>query len=77
MSERARALRSCSLFALTLTAFVASSAVAGAQDFNWRKHEGTTIYGIVFFFIVSLGIAMFIIDLLYPFLDPRISFEKS
>lgn len=36
-----------------------------------------TIYGIVFFIIVSLGIAMFIIDLLYPFLDPRISYEKS
>jgi peptide/nickel transport system permease protein len=36
-----------------------------------------TIYGIVFFIIVSLGVAMFIIDLLYPFLDPRISYEKG
>jgi peptide/nickel transport system permease protein len=36
-----------------------------------------TIYGIVFFLIVSIGIAMFIIDLLYPLLDPRISYEKG
>jgi peptide/nickel transport system permease protein len=36
-----------------------------------------TIYGIVFFLIVSLGIAMFIIDLLYPLLDPRINYEKG
>ncbi len=36
-----------------------------------------TIYGIVFFIIVSLGVAMFIIDLIYPLLDPRISYEKS
>jgi peptide/nickel transport system permease protein len=35
------------------------------------------IYGIVFFIIVSLGIAMFIIDLLYPFLDPRINYENG
>lgn len=34
-----------------------------------------TIYGIVFVIIVSLGIAMFIIDLIYPLLDPRISYE--
>ncbi|MEZ4635100.1 MAG: ABC transporter permease subunit [Caldilineaceae bacterium] len=36
-----------------------------------------TIYGIVFFIIVTLGVSLFVIDLLYPFLDPRISYEKS
>lgn len=36
-----------------------------------------TIYGIVFVLIVTLGIAMFIIDLIYPLLDPRISYERG
>jgi len=33
------------------------------------------IYGIVFILIVAIGIAMFIIDLIYPLLDPRIAYE--
>ncbi|MFN8494600.1 MAG: ABC transporter permease [Caldilineaceae bacterium] len=33
------------------------------------------IYGIVFILIVAIGIAMLIVDLLYPLLDPRISYE--
>lgn len=33
------------------------------------------IYGIVFILIVAIGIAMFIVDLVYPLLDPRIAYE--
>ncbi len=33
------------------------------------------IYGIVFILIVAIGIAMLIIDLIYPLLDPRIAYE--
>jgi peptide/nickel transport system permease protein len=34
-----------------------------------------TIYGIVFILIVAIGIAMFIMDMIYPLLDPRINYE--
>jgi len=30
----------------------------------------------VFFLIVSLGVVLFIIDLLYPLIDPRITYEQ-
>jgi len=33
------------------------------------------IYGIVFIVIVAIGVAMFIMDMIYPLLDPRISYE--
>lgn len=36
-----------------------------------------TIYGIVFFIILAIGLATLAIDLLYPLLDPRIRYQKS
>ena len=36
-----------------------------------------TIYGIVFFIIVTIGLVTLILDLVYPLLDPRITYEKS
>lgn len=36
-----------------------------------------TIYGIVFILTVGIATAMFIMDMLYPLLDPRISYEGS
>ncbi len=36
-----------------------------------------TIYGIVFILIVAIGIAMFIMDMIYPLLDPRITYERD
>jgi peptide/nickel transport system permease protein len=36
-----------------------------------------TIYGIVFFIIVTVGLATLIIDLAYPLLDPRIRYSKA
>jgi peptide/nickel transport system permease protein len=35
------------------------------------------IYGIVLIIVVSIAIAMFIMDMIYPLLDPRISYEKA
>jgi peptide/nickel transport system permease protein len=36
-----------------------------------------TTYGIVFFLIVSLGVTLLIMDLIYPLIDPRITYEKG
>jgi peptide/nickel transport system permease protein len=35
------------------------------------------IYGIVFVLTVTIAAAMFLMDLIYPLLDPRISYEKA
>ena len=35
------------------------------------------IYGIVFFIIVTIAVATFILDLIYPLLDPRIRYQRS
>ncbi len=35
-----------------------------------------TIYGIVFFLIVSLGVILLIMDMVYPLIDPRITYER-
>jgi peptide/nickel transport system permease protein len=34
------------------------------------------IYGIVLFIVVSIAVAMFIMDMIYPLVDPRISYDK-
>jgi peptide/nickel transport system permease protein len=46
----------------------------------FRGIRGSDFYlvqGIVFILIVSIGFATFILDLVYPFLDPRISYRKA
>ncbi len=35
------------------------------------------IYGVVFFVILAVGIATLLLDLLYPFLDPRIRYSRK
>ncbi|MBX3012057.1 MAG: ABC transporter permease [Caldilineaceae bacterium] len=40
-----------------------------------RQLDYFLIYGIVFILTVAIGIAMFIVDLIYPLLDPRIAYE--
>lgn len=35
------------------------------------------IYGIVFVIIVGIAVTMFIMDMIYPLLDPRITYERS
>lgn len=36
-----------------------------------------TIYGVVFFIIVTIAVATLILDLVYPLLDPRIHYQRS
>jgi peptide/nickel transport system permease protein len=36
-----------------------------------------TIYGIVFFIIVSLGVILLIMDMIYPLIDARISYDRG
>ena len=36
-----------------------------------------TIYGIVLVLTCTIALAMFIMDMIYPLLDPRISYDKS
>ncbi|MCA9859426.1 MAG: ABC transporter permease [Thermomicrobiales bacterium] len=42
-----------------------------------RGSDYTLIQGIVFFLILSLALATLILDLLYPFIDPRITYTKA
>lgn len=44
------------------------SAIA-AFDYN-------VIYGIVFFLVMGIALATFIVDMIYPLLDPRISYSR-
>ena len=41
-----------------------------------RNFDYNLIQGCVFFLIVGIAIATFILDLTYPLLDPRIRYEK-
>jgi peptide/nickel transport system permease protein len=42
-----------------------------------RTFDYTVIYGITFMVIVAIGLATFILDLILPFLDPRIAYRRS
>ena len=42
-----------------------------------RENDHFLIQGIVFTVIVTLGLTTFILDVLYPWLDPRISYQRS
>ena len=41
-----------------------------------RQLDYFMIYGIVLIIVVAIAVAMFIMDMIYPLLDPRISYEK-
>lgn len=42
-----------------------------------RQLDYFMIYGIVFIIVVAIAVAMFIMDMVYPLLDPRITYEKN
>jgi peptide/nickel transport system permease protein len=42
-----------------------------------RENDQFLIQGIVFTVIVALGLATFVLDILYPLLDPRISYRRT
>ena len=42
-----------------------------------RENDHFVIQGIVFIVIVALGLTTFILDIVYPLLDPRISYRRA
>jgi peptide/nickel transport system permease protein len=42
-----------------------------------RASDFYLVQGIVFLIIVSIGLATLAIDLLYPILDPRITYRRA
>jgi peptide/nickel transport system permease protein len=51
----------------------------GVGSLLWRAIRETdyfVVQGVVFFSIVTIGLATLFLDLLYPVLDPRISYER-
>lgn len=42
-----------------------------------RSSDYYLIQGIVFILIVSIGVATFVLDLIYPLLDPRITYQRN
>jgi peptide/nickel transport system permease protein len=42
-----------------------------------NQFDYNVISGIVFFLVAGIALATFFVDLLYPFLDPRISYQKG
>lgn len=51
----------------------------GIGTLLWRAIRETdyfVVQGVVFFSIVTIGLATLLLDLIYPILDPRISYEK-
>ena len=42
-----------------------------------RGSDFFLVQGIVFIVIISIGIATFILDLIYPLLDPRITYQRG
>jgi len=42
-----------------------------------RGSDYFLVQGIIFFLILGIAIATFILDLIYPYLDPRITYRKS
>ncbi len=51
----------------------------GVGTLLWRAIRETdyfVVQGVVFFSIVTIGLATLVLDLIYPLLDPRISYEK-
>jgi peptide/nickel transport system permease protein len=52
----------------------------GIGTLLWRAIRETDYFlvqGIVFFSIVTIGVATLLLDLVYPILDPRISYDKK
>lgn len=73
--------------ALTLGAIVGGAVLVeiifgypGIGTVLYQAIRGSDFYlvqGIVFVVIVSIGLATFILDVIYPLLDPRITYRKS
>lgn len=41
-----------------------------------RYYDYFTLYGLVFIVILAIGLATFLVDMIYPLLDPRVTYER-
>jgi peptide/nickel transport system permease protein len=88
----AYAVRNCMLPQATALAMRLGALVTGAtlveSMFNYpgiglrlstaiAQFDYYTMYGITFFLVVGIALATFIVDMTYPLLDPRISYQES
>jgi peptide/nickel transport system permease protein len=86
------ALRNCMLPQATALAMQLGAIVSGATLVeNMFSYPGIgsrlgaaiaqfdyyVMYGIIFFLVVGIALATFIVDLTYPLLDPRISYQET
>jgi peptide/nickel transport system permease protein len=86
------AIRNCMLPQVTSLAMQLGAIVSGATlvegMFNYpgigsrlngaiAAFDYYTMYGIIFFLVVGIALATFIVDLMYPLLDPRISYQED
>ncbi len=86
------ALRNCLLPQVTALAMQLGAIVTGATlvevMFNYpgigarlnaaiQEFDYYTMYGIIFFMVVGIALTTFLVDLAYPLLDPRISYQES
>ena len=86
------ALRNCLLPQTTELAMQLGAIVTGATlvegMFNYpgigsrlgaaiASFDYYTMYGIIFFLVVGIALATFIVDMMYPLLDPRISYQEG
>ena len=86
------ALRNCMLPQATALAMRLGAIVSGATlveyMFNYpgigsrlnlaiQQFDYYVMYGIIFFLVVGVAVATFFVDLMYPLLDPRITYQES
>lgn len=86
------ALRNCLLPQTTALAMQLGAIVTGAvlveTMFNYpgigsrlnqaiAQFDYYVMYGIIFFLVVGVAVATFFVDLMYPILDPRISYQET
>jgi peptide/nickel transport system permease protein len=86
------ALRNCLLPQATALAMQLGAIVSGATlveaMFNYPgigsrlntaigQFDYYVMYGIIYFLVVGVAVATFIVDLMYPILDPRISYQEN
>ncbi len=86
------AVRNCMLPQTTALAMQLGAIVTGAtlveNMFNYpgigsrlgaaiAAFDYYTMYGIIFFLVVGIAVATFFVDIMYPLLDPRISYQEG
>src|SRR5713226_9306510 len=71
-------LRNAILPQVTALALALGQILSGTVLFQAiRENDHFVIQGVVFIVIVALGLTTFVLDVVYPWLDPRISYRRT